>query len=75
MIKPIDPKEVPARCSGKNDRAIRDFINTGARAGEVELEGKTVNSASACYRTAIKRNNYPVKQVIRDGKLYLLRTD
>lgn len=75
MIRPIDPGEIPTRSRSKNEREIQEFLDTGSKAGEVDLEGRTLNSAAACYRVAIRRNNYPVKQVARDGRLYLLRTD
>ena len=67
---------MPRKYSTKWTRLIEAFIASGLKACLVTVEPeRRVDVKAACARTAIRRNGYPVRQIAKDGLLYLVRTD
>ena len=69
----VEPSDVPRR--GKWAALIREFLASGLAAAKVEgCHGKGTNVQSSCLN-AIKRLDAPVSACVRNGELYLVRTD
>lgn len=70
--------EVPVRKQHSLKRFLDDFMLTDAKHLKVEYaEGEYSNAYSAyeSMRGAIKRHKYPIRVNIRNGEVYLTRTD
>lgn len=69
----IEPNDVPRR--GKWTALINEFLASGLAAAKVaDCPDKTTVVRSGCLN-AIKRLDAPVSACVRNGELYLVRTD
>lgn len=77
MITKIEINEIPGRCCRINNQVtqeVLDFHNSDWPACEVSIgKYKTIHSAQAAYRQAIKKANVGVTAIEREGRLFLLR--
>lgn len=69
----VEPSDVPRR--GKWTALIREFLASGLAAAKVaDCPEKSADAQSGCLN-AIKRLDAPVSACVRNGELYLVRTD
>ena len=77
MIRQIDINEIPGRaCHFNNEvtREILDFYKSEWSAAEVDVgKYKSVHSAVAAYRKAIKDSKVNVVAFERSGRVFLVR--
>lgn len=76
MISEVSINDIPKRHKLKDGAVsdIRSFISSGAPAAEVKIpDGKTARKVAPAYRYAITRGGYPVRQIVRGDRLFLVR--
>ena len=77
MITKIEEKEIPGRACHFNNQVtqdVLDFHKSDWPACEVNIgKYKSVHSAQAAYRQAIKNANVGIIAIERSGRLFLLR--
>ena len=74
----VKVKDVPRRTNHDLQSYIAEFMNMNVHVVQVEFapeEYKSENSAQSSFCQAILRARVPMKTSIRNGKLYLIRTD
>lgn len=77
-MKLVEIKEVPSRHNNKVESYLTEFMQMNTPVVRVELapaEYVSAYSAANSFRKAIKRLRAPVKSAVRNGQLYLIRTD
>lgn len=52
-----------------------EFIDSGFQAAKVSIEGRTPSALVQSIRKAIIEHHYPAKAIVRDGDVYLIRSD
>ena len=75
-FKKVD--EIPAgrRERGENEKLMRDFMLSGYRMAELELdENQEAKVVANVLYSVVRRKALPIKVARRDGKVYLVRTD
>lgn len=77
MIERIDPRDIPGRATAYNSMVeadIREFMDSDWPVAEVKTNKyKSVGSASASYRAAIKRLDAGCIVTQRGYRLFLVR--
>lgn len=61
--------------TGKWERVVVEFYESGMQAVEVVEYNAKVATACTSIRRAIRESGYPIKLVQRKERIYLLRTD
>lgn len=75
MIKAVDGVEIQKRSKGEAARRdIAEFLESEMESCEVVHEYKDNRSAYAAYYKIIRENNYSIKVLIRNDKLFLMKT-
>lgn len=77
-MKLVKIKEVPGRRNNDVQGYLTEFMQMNVPVVRVDFapkEYKSVYSAAGSFVKAIKRLNIPAKPMIRDGQVYLIRTD
>lgn len=77
MIQKIEITEIPGRRTNYNNdiaSEVEQFHKSGWAACEVNAtKYKTIHSATAAYRQAIKNLNLGIVAIEREGRLFLVR--
>lgn len=78
MYKPIKPDDLPksrVREIPMVKEDLEDFMETGFAAAEVTIpDGCKPKSVYAAYTNRIKKLGLPVKMIMRDGRVYMVKT-
>ena len=75
-LKKVDVIPTEQEHSGKNKRLMQDFLESGYKVAEVEIdENQKLRNTANTLRVVAKRKNMPIRVVERSGKIYLKRTD
>lgn len=77
-MKLVKVKEMPSRRNNDVQGYLTEFMQMNVPVVRVDFaskEYKSVHSAAGSFIKAIKRLNIPAKLMIRDGQVYLIRTD
>lgn len=77
-MKLVEIKEVPSRHNNKVECYLTKFMQMNTPVVRVELapaEYKSAYSAANSFSKAIKRLRAPVKSMVRNDQVFLVRTD
>lgn len=77
-MKMVKVKEMPSRINHDLQGYIAEFMKMNTPIVQVKLapgEYANMKTAQSCMISAINRAKVPVKTKVRDGKMYLVRTD
>lgn len=79
MINKIEINDIPGRKASFNNMVqaeVMQFAKSDWSACEVDIKHyKTIHSATAAYRAAVKALNVGVVAIERSGRLFLIRSN
>ena len=78
MFIPCPNNEIPRskhkERGGKIMEEIKEFMESGLPCAEhIVTEGRTVAYEANSFHVCVRRHNYPVKIVMRNGRIFLAR--
>ncbi len=75
MIRAVEAVEFRKRSKGEAaQRDIAEFLEGNFESCEVVHEYKDNRSAYAAYGKIVRDNKYPIKVLIRNNKMFLMKT-
>ena len=72
-IEKVDPDKIPKRY-GWSRKVIQEFMESGWKCARVKLDrGENVHAKATLLRMYIRENKLPIRVMVRDGNIYLIR--